>query len=226
MKHSKRFWSDLFYVPKYEKVSDKAFSRIMLSSVFGILLCGICLAGLTWAWFSSTVTSTANTITAAKFTVDISVIEEGATTPLSPTEENGGYKYVGLTADKKYTVTVTASGTVSTGYCTVKLGSATYHTIQLYPAGGEGKPQSVDFTVDAAQDLVLTITPQWGTFAKEQSERLIGDTPNGLSIIPATESGTAYALTATEQSSIPEASTARPTAAGSAVSEPPNTEVP
>ena len=229
MKHSKRFWSDLFYVPKYEKVSDKAFSRIMLSSVFGILLCGICLAGLTWAWFSSTVTSTANTITAAKFTVDISVIEEGATTPLSPTstEENLGYNYA-LTAGNTYTVAVTAdsSATATTGYCTVKLGSDTYHTIQLYPAGGEGKPQSVDFTVDAAQDLVLTITPQWGTFAKEQSERLIGDTPNGLSIIPATESGTAYALTATEQSSIPEASTARPTAAGSAVSEPPNTEVP
>ena len=230
MKHSKRLFSSLFYVPKYEKVSEKAFLRIMLSSIFGILICGICLAGLTWAWFTSSISSTANTITAAKFTVNISVIEKETNTPLTRTEEDGAYKY-GLTAGKKYTVTVKASGSATTGYCKVELKLSdnnikTYRTIQLYPAGGQGKPQSVDFTVDAAQDLVLTITPQWGTFAKEQSERLIGDTPNGLSIIPATESGTAYALTATEQSSIPEASTARPTAAESAVSEPPNTEVP
>ena len=186
MKHSKRFWSDLFYVPKYEKVSDKAFLRIMLFSVFGILLCGICLAGLTWAWFTGSVSSTANTITAAKFTVDISV-EEGATTPLSPTEENGAYIYA-LDTDKTYTVTVTAdeSATATTGYCTVKLGSNTYHTIQLYPAGGEGKPQSVEFTVSGEEGLKLTITPQWGTFAKRQSESLIGDSQNGLSSISAT----------------------------------------
>lgn len=191
MKHSKRFWSDLFYVPKYEKVSDKAFLRIMLSSVFGVLLCGICLAGLTWAWFTSSISSTANTITAAKFTanISVSVSAEGSTTPLSPisTEENGANIYA-LNAEKKYTVTVTAdeSATATTGYCTVKLGSNTYHTIQLYPAGGEGKPQSVEFTVSGEEGLKLTITPQWGTFAKRQSESLIGDSQNGLSSISAT----------------------------------------
>ena len=194
MKHSKRFWSDLFYVPKYEKVSDKAFLRIMLSSVFGILLCGICLAGLTWAWFTSSISSTANTITAAKFTVNINVSEESGT-PLSPTstEENLGYNYA-LTAGNTYTVAVTAdsSATATTGYCTVKLELSednikAYHTIQLYPAGGEEKPQAVEFTVNAQQDLVLTIIPQWATFAKPENELLIG---NGLSSIPETETNT------------------------------------
>ena len=195
MKHSKRFWSDLFYVPKYEKVSDKAFLRIMLSSVFGILICGICLAGLTWAWFTSSISSTANTITAAKFTVNISVIEKETNTPLTRTEEDGAYKY-GLTAGKKYTVAVTAdeSATATTGYCTVELklldnntNTNTYHTIQLYPEVGEGKPQSVDFTVNAQQGLKLTIIPQWGTFGTTTGESLIG---NGLSGIPATETNT------------------------------------
>ena len=186
MKHSKRLFKSLFYVPKYEKVSEKSLSRIMLSSVFGILLCGICLAGLTWAWFTGSVSSTANTITAAKFTVDISVIEEGATTPLSPTEENGAYIYA-LDTDKTYTVTVKASGSATTGYCTVKLGSDTYHTIQLYYAGGEGKPKSVDFTVNASDGSPLVITPQWGTFGITAGESLIG---NGLSGIPTTETNT------------------------------------
>lgn len=185
MKHSKHLLSSLFYVPKYEKVSDKSFLRIMLSSVFGILICGICLAGLTWAWFSSTVTSTANNITAASFTVDVRVQKVGTDTPLTRTEEDGAYKYR-LTAGEKYTVTVTAEGSATTGYCTVELklsenNTKTYHTIQLYPAGEDGKPRSVQFTV---QGLELTITPQWGTFANTQKEKLIGDTQNGLSGIP------------------------------------------
>ena len=191
MKHSKRLFSSLFYVPKYEKVSDKAFLRIMLSSIFGILICGICLAGLTWAWFTSSISSTANTITAAKFTVNISVIEKETNTPLTPTEENGAYIYA-LDTGKTYTVTVKASGSATTGYCKVELKLSdnnikTYRTIQLYPAGGQGKPQSVDFTVNAQQGLKLTIIPQWGTFGTTTGESLIG---NGLSGIPATETNT------------------------------------
>lgn len=180
MKHSKRFWSDLFYVPKYEKVSDKAFLRIMLSSVFGILLCGICLAGLTWAWFTSSISSTANTITAADFSVGVEFKQDESV--IEPVIENESYKLNSGT----YTVTVTASGTATTGYCTVKFGSNTYHTIQLYPAGEDGKPQSVEFTVKVSDGSLLTITPQWGTFAKRQSESLIGDSQNGLSSISAT----------------------------------------
>lgn len=167
MKNPKCLLSGLFYIPKHEKVSDKSFTQILLSSVFGILLCGICLAGLTWAWFSSNVTSVANNITAAKFTVSTSVLEEGNDTPLSQSEEDGRYIFNGLTAGKKYTVTVTAdeSATATTGFCTVKLGSDTYHTIQLFPAGGDGKPQSLEFTVTASDDSLLAITPQWGTCA-------------------------------------------------------------
>lgn len=177
MKHSKRLFSSLFYVPKYEKVSDKSFSRIMLSSVFGILICGICLVGLTWAWFTGSVSSTANNITAAKFTVDISVTAEGTDTPLTPTEENGGYKYDELTAGE-YNVTVTAdsSATATTGYCRVELdgNSNIYHTVQLFTEINGENTHSVTFTVTVSQTSSLTISPQWGTYAKQDGEKLIG----------------------------------------------------
>ena len=186
MKHSKRLFSGLFYVPKYEKVSEKAFLRIMLSSIFGILICGICLAGLTWAWFTSSISSAANTITAADFSVGVEFKQNESV--IEPVIENESYKLNSGT----YTVTVTASGSATTGYCTVKLELSednikAYHTIQLYPAGGEEKPQAVEFTVNAQQDLVLTIIPQWATFAKPENELLIG---NGLSSIPETETNT------------------------------------
>lgn len=203
----------------------------MLSSIFGILICGICLAGLTWAWFTGSVSSTANTITAAKFTVNISVIEKETNTPLTRTEEDGAYKY-GLTAGKKYTVAVTAdeSATATTGYCTVELklldnNTNTYHTIQLYPEVGEGKPNSVEFTVSVSGNSELKITPQWGTCAEAATAEKprIGsqqDTENhivnsiGASTEPqatvsavspeagqeATGTNNTYALTDTEQS--------------------------
>ena len=43
--------------------------------MFGILIYEICLAGFTWAWFSSTTTFAVNTITAAAFGVMVSIAE-------------------------------------------------------------------------------------------------------------------------------------------------------
>ena len=234
MKHSKRFWSDLFYVPKYEKVSDKAFLRMMLSSVFGILLCGICLAGLTWAWFTSSITSTANTITAADFSVKISINGSEALS------DSGVYNLSGNS-----TVTVKAVGSATTGYCKVEFGGKAYYTVPLFT---NSKSDTVKFTVDASVYSELKITPQWGTLANTQRKSIIGDTQNGLSSIPATgastepqanvsavspeagqqatESGNTYAIIDTEQSSIPEASTAQPTTAESAESESSVSEAP
>ena len=163
MKHSKRLFSSLFYVPKYEKVSDVSFSRIIVSSVLGILLCIFCLAGLTWAWFSGSSSSAANSITAAEFKVKVTINGSEITS-----------------ADGKYTlnqtenkVTVTADGSATTGYCIVKFGENTYHTIQIFKVPAEKKPQSVTFTVKSVAGAELEIIPQWGTYAKPDSETLI-----------------------------------------------------
>ena len=163
MKHSKRLFSSLFYVPKYEKVSDVSFSRIIVSSVLGILLCIFCLAGLTWAWFSGSSSSAANSITAAEFKVKVKINGSEITS-----------------ADGKYTlnqtvntVTVTADGSATTGYCIVKFGENTYHTIQIFKVPAENNPQSVTFTVKSVVGAELEIIPQWGTYAKPDSETLI-----------------------------------------------------
>lgn len=217
MRAIKVWIKEWFYIPKYAKVSDKSLSRIMLSSVFGILICGICLVGLTWAWFSSSITSTANNITAANFTVDIRVTHVGDDTPLSPTEENGKYTYT-LSAGTEYAVIITALGDAEKygGYCSVSyLRANPYHTIQLYPGTGDGKIHSVTFTVNASDASELTITPQWGTYVKPDDEVLIGNSdgdidtipPRSLSLLGAetdepaiTEETQTYHLTESEQS--------------------------
>ena len=163
MKHSKRLFSSLFYVPKYEKVSDVSFSRIIVSSVLGILLCIFCLAGLTWAWFSGSSSSAANSITAAEFKVKVTI------NGIDITSADGKYT-LNQTENK---ITVTADGSATTGYCIVKFGENTYHTIQIFKVPAEGKPQSVTFTVNSVAGAKLEIIPQWGTCADDNNETLI-----------------------------------------------------
>lgn len=176
----------------------------MLSSVLGILICGICLSGLTWAWFSGSVTSTAKIITTANFSVVTTFKNSNDETVDLPmvndiyTLESGEYK-----------VTVTASGTASTGYCMIDLDGKTYHTIQLF-TGTEHNPRSLAFTVNASEGSKLTITSQWGTYAKPEDEVLIGNSEDDIDTLPIssslsllevdTEKTQTYHLTESEQS--------------------------
>ena len=223
MKQAKKLFSGLLYVPKHGKVSDKEFTRIMISSVLGIMLCVICLAGLTWAWFSGSVSSAANNITAASFNIQIDVNVKGTETPVSPTVENGIYSF-SLENNKAYDVKITADGTATTGYCEVLFGKNVYHTIQIFNISDESnsgsilstdRPQEINFTVNATEStLLLKIVPQWGSYAIAENEKLIGNENrdniiNSIGTPPASETntteqsetGTSYSLNNSEATS-------------------------
>lgn len=204
MKQAKKLFSGLLYVPKHGKVSDKEFTRIMISSVLGIMLCVICLAGLTWAWFSGSVSSAANNITAASFNIQIDVKVKGTETPVPRTVENGIYSF-SLENNKAYDVKITADGTATTGYCEVIFGGNRYHTIQIFNISDESnsgsilstdRPQEINFTVNATEStLLLKIVPQWGSYAIAENEKLIGNENrdniiNSIGTPPASETNT------------------------------------
>lgn len=56
----------LFTVPAGEKVTEKAFLRVLISSVCSMLLCMGCLFGTTWAWFTLEIDNPQNEIQIAK----------------------------------------------------------------------------------------------------------------------------------------------------------------
>ena len=183
MKQAKKLFSGLLYVPKHGKVSDKEFTRIMISSVLGIMLCVICLAGLTWAWFSGSVSSAANNITAASFNIQIDVKVKGTEKTVPPTVENGIYSF-SLENNKAYDVKIKADGTATTGYCEVIFGGNRYHTIQIFNNSDESnsgsllstdRPQEITFTVNATDSTLFEIVPQWGSYAIAENEKLIGN---------------------------------------------------
>ena len=53
---------NLFTVPEGEKITEKDIRRILAASICSILLCMMCLAGSTWAWFSVDIVNQANEI--------------------------------------------------------------------------------------------------------------------------------------------------------------------
>ena len=93
--------------PNNHTLTDKAFSRFLITSVLGILICITCLCSATWAWFSADTSSGSNTLSSGKFDLDISLTDpNGAPVPLF--EQESGVFTCTLEGAVAYTVTRTS----------------------------------------------------------------------------------------------------------------------
>lgn len=106
-------------------------------------------------------------MSAARF--DVSVAVTNTTTQVE--EQPQSEKQFAL-SNGTYAVTLTGTGNAQTygGYCTLTLGSDTYHTVQLR----SGEQFTFTLTVTSAQTVSFTVLPQWGTYAGSAEETLIG----------------------------------------------------
>ena len=86
---------DLFTVPEDQKITDKAFSRVLISSILSILVLLTCLSGTTWAWFMVDIQNTDNVIAIATITMDATVLQENGTAVTR--ESDGSYALFGGT---------------------------------------------------------------------------------------------------------------------------------
>ena len=153
MKKGIRWLIKMFYNPGNEKVTEKIFLRAMISSVLGIILCTVCLAGMTWAWFSDSVTSHSSNITSASFSVKVTVKKGIDNTEIPLTDG----KYI-LEQSEKYKVTLKATGSASTVYCKVNINEVIY-TVQLNPNSNN---DTFIFEIDCSvASATVTFTPTW-----------------------------------------------------------------
>lgn len=151
-----RLFTRVGYRPKRietKEQSDGLLHLLALSAV-GLCACLICLCGVSWAWFTATASSGTAVIQAATYTVDVSADENDK---VEITTESGTTT-VTFTDAGEYTITLTPSGTASTGYCKISYAGVSYYTEQL-PSG------SLHFTVNADANSELTVTPQWGSYS-------------------------------------------------------------
>lgn len=154
-----------FTVAEDEKVTEKCFRRILLSSALGILLCMTCLVSTTWALFTTTLVSEGNSIEVGTFTPRIQVSGDAV---VQASAEN--VYTCQLPTHGSYEVTIANDGTAK-GYCRVEIlkdgvedPEAAFTTGTLF-AGAEGQTgMSVSFTVDVKEENLYSvrITPHWG----------------------------------------------------------------
>ena len=97
-------------------------------------------------------------IQSSSYKLSYQVNEDTAATEL--TEADNTYT---LTADTAV-ITLKATGTAgATGYCSIKIGDETYCTEQIFV----NDTSEFTFTVSAAADTTITLTPKWGTYSHD-----------------------------------------------------------
>lgn len=139
---------NVLYIPKHSKPTDENIMRLLLPSFLGIVLCMVCLAGSTWAWFSASISTSPQTIEAASFDITVTVNDEPVSSPVT------------LEAGKTYKVTLTAAGNApSGGYCKVEGGAVPLYTEMILPDG------LLTFTLIPETEAAYTFTAVWGKYS-------------------------------------------------------------
>ncbi len=136
--------------------SDGLMSLIM-PSIVGILISAVCLAGGTWAWFTSSQTAQSGEIRAADYDIRAAIFDaSGVSLPEASEYDLGA---------GDYTLVLKATGDATRGYCVIKLDGYTVHTTDIKP----GEVLTLTLHLNAPARLLLV--PQWGSSAKPAEER-------------------------------------------------------
>ena len=144
---------------KEEKITDKAFKQSITISIIGILLCMVALCSVTWAWFSTEISSSSSDIKSAYCDVTVSVMNEGS--KLDPID--GKYSFA---KDKAYKIHITATGSAETAYCILKIDGELYYTAQI------PTHTAMNFTLQFGAEVTeVEVITRWGTSSVPAANR-------------------------------------------------------
>lgn len=130
--------------------------NLLAPSIIGIILCSICLCGVSWAWFTASTSTGTTAIRSSSYKL-LYQVDEGAdatefTEPRTViVPESGSCK-----------ITLSAAGTAgATGYCSVRIGNETYYTGQI----SVQDTVAFSFGITATAGTEIILTPKWGTYS-------------------------------------------------------------
>lgn len=176
----------LFYQPKYlktqpseheslqkepKKVKNDSFMQLLLPSFLGMILCAVCLAGTTYAWFTASVSAPAVKMESANFEIQVEIMD--GQTPVLP--EDGYYFLTPREQGKGYAVTVTAIGTASKGY--FKINDSIYPEI-LTP------DETITFTFYPKIVEKYSFFAVWGNYSESEQKIVVNNGVVGTPITP------------------------------------------
>lgn len=176
----KAIWKEFFYVPKYGKIREKVILTRGVMTIVVVLMCLAAMGFSAYAYFSDGVSSQITTIQTAKFDLNVTVADSGATR--EPIE--GEEKTYSLPAGT-YTVTLTRTddSTATTGFCEVEIIIGEDKTT-LYTAQINAENSPLTFTLVISNEVTVKFAPKWGSAAASQIA-------NGETVtLPAAQEGT------------------------------------
>ena len=154
-----------------KKLTDKAFSRLIITSFLGIFVCVICLCSTTFAWFSETTPSAGNKIKTSD-SCDLSIVVEKDGVPLNDIESG-----VELLVGEHYTVTLALPAGNASGYCIITAGENTYYSDYIL-RHNESESQTFVFDLVVKSTQTVTFESRWGIYTQPS------DVVAGMLIIP------------------------------------------
>ena len=141
-------------------LSDKAFARLALTSILGILVCIICLCSTTYAWFTGSVQVDSNTLKAAgACLLSVSVYKDGAEEAIIDTENP-----ITLECEEgTHTVTLTLPKESASGYLVLTVDGQEYYSDYLQR--NDNIDQTLTFTLNVKAAKTVTFTARWGIYS-------------------------------------------------------------
>ncbi len=156
------------YIGKHVKPTDENIMQLLMPSILGMLICMVCLAGATWAWFTATTTVSAPPVSAAYFGVDVT-INDGEKLK----ETNTKYEY-NVSANVNQEIKLTATGNASIGgYCVITVGEDTYYTPWM-SIEENGDNHTISFKLYTDKETIK-IVPYWGIPSNDGDNKIINN---------------------------------------------------
>ena len=147
---------DFFTVPQDEKISDRAFARVLISSICSILLCMICLVGTTWAWFIAN-TESHSVMSIATITID-ATLQQGEDEILAA--EDGSYTLPAGNYTLHVNVDNNATTTVPWVYVLMSVSEGDTESHHYWSFDSSPDEATVSITVDGAP-VTLHLYTRW-----------------------------------------------------------------
>lgn len=153
-----RVYRLFFHESKHAQEQNRSdgILNLLAPSIIGIILCSICLCGVSWAWFTASTATGTTAIRSSSYKL-LYQVDEGA-----DATEFTEVKTVTVPERGSCKITLSAAGTAgATGYCSIKIGDETYYTKQI----SVQDTVAFSFGITATAGTEIILTPKWGTYS-------------------------------------------------------------
>lgn len=173
---------------KSERLSDRAFLRLISASITSIILCMVCLASTTWAWFSESIYVDSTKIVAAHGTVSVKSVV-GPDGALSDAEIDQLISKQGLDLRSgTYVITIERNSGSSSGYFVLLWNQNKYYAEGLIRDSENDTDLLASYVIeipDGVPDQRVTVDLRWGIYSGEPViKRMVETSDGGFDVTP------------------------------------------